>query len=53
MTTSDFYCDECFADRESDCICDRIVGYDVVTGYPCVYMTDEEPIVQWNRKSGR
>jgi hypothetical protein len=44
-----FYCNVCFADRESDCICDRIVGYDAVTGYPCVDMTDEEYTYLYNR----
>jgi hypothetical protein len=48
MTTSQFYCIVCFADRESDCICDRIVGYDAVTGYPCVDMTDEEYAYLYN-----
>jgi|SRR5215469_968506 len=38
MTTSSsnikdgFYCNDCFADVESECICDHVVGYDTVTG---------------------
>jgi hypothetical protein len=37
-----FYCIDCFADTESECICNRIVGYDAMTGYPVVDITDEE-----------
>jgi hypothetical protein len=37
-----FYCCECFANVEGECICDRIVGYDAETGIPKVDMTDEE-----------
>jgi hypothetical protein len=40
--SSKFYCVGCFADIESECICDRIVGYDAVNGYPLVDITDEE-----------
>ncbi|MGA9150856.1 MAG: hypothetical protein WBZ36_09770 [Candidatus Nitrosopolaris sp.] len=43
-----FYCNVCFADRESDCICNKTVGYDAVTGYPCVDMTDEEHVYLYN-----
>jgi len=44
-----FYCSECFADRESDCICDRLVGYDAETGYPIVDVTEEEWVYLHNR----
>jgi hypothetical protein len=37
-----FYCIDCFVDIESECICDRIKGYDAVTGCPIVDMTEEE-----------
>jgi hypothetical protein len=36
------YCIDCFADIESEFICDRIVGYDAETGYPIVDVTEEE-----------
>jgi hypothetical protein len=45
-----FYCSECFADRESDCICERIVGYDAETGYPVVDVTEEEWVYLHNSK---
>jgi hypothetical protein len=32
----------CFADIESECICNRVVGYDAMTGYLVVDITDEE-----------
>ena len=37
-----FYCIDCFADYESECICDRVVAYHAITGHPIVDMTDEE-----------
>ena len=37
-----FYCIDCFADIESECICNRVVGYDAMTGYLVVDITDEE-----------
>ena len=49
MTTSSynikscgFYCNDCFADVQSECICDRIVGYDAVTGCPIADVTEDE-----------
>jgi hypothetical protein len=46
--SSRFYCIDCLADIESECICNRIVGYDTVTGYPRVNMTDEEHAYLYN-----
>ena len=37
-----FYCINCIAPIESECICNRIVGYDAETGTPRVDMTKEE-----------
>jgi hypothetical protein len=37
-----FYCVDCFADIKSECICDRIAGYDASTGYPIVDLTEDE-----------
>jgi hypothetical protein len=37
-----FCCVDCFAYIESECFCDRIVGYDAQTGYPIVDVTEEE-----------
>ncbi|MGC2575428.1 MAG: hypothetical protein WA364_28305 [Candidatus Nitrosopolaris sp.] len=48
-----FYCNVCFADRESHCICDRIAGYDAATGYLRVYMTDEEHAYLYNGALGQ
>ncbi|MGC2569903.1 MAG: hypothetical protein WA364_00210 [Candidatus Nitrosopolaris sp.] len=49
MTTSSsnikrcrFYCTDCFAEVPSECICDRIAGYDASTGYPIVDLTEDE-----------
>jgi hypothetical protein len=41
MKTS-FYCNECFADTEEECICNRILAYDPETGVPIVDLTDAE-----------
>lgn len=41
-TMSNFYCVDCFAYIESECFCDRIVGYDAETGYLIVDVTEEE-----------
>lgn len=44
-----FYCTECFADIKSECICDRIVGYDAATGYPIVDLTEDQEAYLCNR----
>lgn len=46
------YCIDCFAAIESECICDRIVGYDAVTGYPVVDVTEEEWAYLYNQCLG-
>ncbi len=43
------YCIDCFAAFESECICDRIVDYDAVTGYPVVDVTEEEWAYLYNQ----
>jgi hypothetical protein len=37
-----FYCTECFADCQQDCICQKILRYDRDTGIPVIYLTDTE-----------
>lgn len=37
-----FYCVECLADSSQDCICKKILGYDIETGIPIVALTNEE-----------
>jgi len=44
-----FYCINCIASIESECICNRIVGYDAETGTPRVDMTKEEWAYLYNR----
>ena len=39
---SKFYCVDCFAYTESECFCDRIVGYDPESGYPIVNLTEDD-----------
>ena len=39
----------CIASIESECICNRIVGYDAETGTPRVDMTKEEWAYLYNR----
>lgn len=39
---SSFYCNFCFAYVKTECICDRITGYDPETGVPIVDVTDSE-----------
>jgi DTW domain-containing protein YfiP len=36
------YCRDCFAAIESECLCNRIVGYDAETGVPIVDISDDE-----------
>ena len=48
-----FYCNDCFADVESECICDRIVGYDAVTDCPIVDVTEEEEAYLHNKSVSR
>ena len=43
-----FYCVDCFAEIPSECICDRIVEYDAVTGYPIVNVTQDEEAYLYN-----
>jgi hypothetical protein len=43
-----FYCIDCFADIESECICNRIVGYDAETGYPIVDLTEDNEAYLYN-----
>jgi hypothetical protein len=57
MTTSSYniktcgsYCSDCFADVESECICDRIVGYNAETGFPIVEVTEEEEAYLYNER---
>lgn len=38
---STFYCNDCFADVEEECICNRIIGYDA-DGVPIVDINDYE-----------
>ena len=44
-----FYCTECFAEIEAECMCDRIVGCDTATGYPIVVFTEDEKAYLYNR----
>lgn len=46
---SKFYCIDCSAYIESECICNRIVGYDAETGIPRVDMTEEEWAYLYNK----
>jgi hypothetical protein len=40
-----FYCSLCFADKESDCYCDWLVGYDSETGLPIVSISEKGPAI--------
>ena len=45
-----FYCNDCFADIESECFCNRIVGYDAETGYAVVDITEDDEGYLYNKK---
>jgi hypothetical protein len=44
-----FYCVDCFAYIESECICSRILGYDPETGYSVVNLTEDDEAYLYNR----
>jgi hypothetical protein len=48
-----FYCNDCSAYVESECICDRIVGYNEVTDCPIVDVTEEEEAYLHNKSISR
>lgn len=45
-----FYCTKCFADSQRDCICKKILRYDMETDIPVVELTAAE--CQYLSKSG-
>jgi hypothetical protein len=45
---SKFYCVDCFVYIESECFCDRIVGYDPETDYPIVNLTEDDEAYLYN-----
>jgi hypothetical protein len=43
-----FCCVDCFAYVESECFCDRILGFDAETGYPIVDVTEDDEAYLYN-----
>jgi hypothetical protein len=41
ITSIDNYCSNCL-ERNKECFCDRIQGYDPRTGLPILFITEEE-----------
>lgn len=44
-----FYCIDCLADIEAECICGRIVEHDAATGCPIVDLAEDEEAYLYNR----
>jgi hypothetical protein len=42
-----FYCPDCFADTEHDCICYKIIGCDAITGFPVVDNEETDDSREW------
>jgi hypothetical protein len=44
---SPLYCNDCLADTEVDCICNKIIGLDARTGYPIVDDNESDESREW------
>lgn len=45
--SSRFYCLDCLADTEADCICNKTIGRDAITGLPIVDDKESEASREW------